>query len=195
MKIASPFIFLLLFFSMTATAQELHDSSARAKQYRDAMNKTKQGFLANTVHDTTLEVIETLARYDTLLKGELYDYYKFGLTHRKQAFEWNLLSSKITFWSVIVLVFAGILFAGIQFYISFMAKHLAINKKDSGKAGEQETLSFNSTPSIDELKTELEAGPGGIKVSSPVLGVIILVISLLFFYLYLAYVYPIHENF
>jgi len=40
---------------------------------------------------------------------------------------------------------------------------------------------------------QLELGQTGLKVSSPVLGVIILVISLAFFYLYLVYVYPIGE--
>jgi hypothetical protein len=39
----------------------------------------------------------------------------------------------------------------------------------------------------------LDLSTAGLKVSSPVLGVIILVISLAFFYLYLVYVYPISE--
>jgi hypothetical protein len=43
--------------------------------------------------------------------------------------------------------------------------------------------------------TELEISKSGVKVSSPILGVIILVISLAFFYLYLVYVYPIEEIF
>ena len=43
--------------------------------------------------------------------------------------------------------------------------------------------------------TSFSASATGISVSSPVLGVIILVISLAFFYLYLVYVYPISELF
>jgi hypothetical protein len=50
-------------------------------------------------------------------------------------------------------------------------------------------------PTEPESITEFEASAKGIKVSSPVLGVIILVISLAFFYLYLVYVYPISEIF
>jgi hypothetical protein len=42
---------------------------------------------------------------------------------------------------------------------------------------------------------ELELSTSGLKVSSPVLGVIILALSLAFFYLYLIYVYPIVEIF
>ncbi len=195
MKIACHLILFLFTFCMSATAQCLPDSAAQAKRYQDAIRLTKKDFTVTNVQDTTLKVIETLARYDTLLKGDLYDYYKFGLSHRKQAFEWNLLSSKITFWSVILLVFIGIVFAGIQFYIAMIRKHPATNKKDPGKNPEPEATAANQSPTIEQLNTAMEAGPGGIKVSSPVLGVIILVISLLFFYLYLAYVYPIHENF
>jgi hypothetical protein len=40
--------------------------------------------------------------------------------------------------------------------------------------------------------TEFSASPQGIKVASSTLGVIILVISMCFFYMYLAYVYPIN---
>jgi len=135
----------------------------------------KYGKLAHK--DSTLENIITLSKNDSLLQKELYDYYHFGLEHRKQTFTWNLTSSKITFWVVIILVFAGIAFAGFQFYIAM-----------------QERRTASKLPPMD-LGTQLEAGKDGIKVSSPVLGVIILVISLLFFYLYLAYVYPIKEIF
>jgi len=93
-------------------------------------------------------------------------------------FRWQALSSIIIFYSVLVLVFAGILFSGIQFYKSMK---FAGDKEKEGKT--------------NQALTEFEASASGIKVSSPVLGVIILVISLAFFYLYLVYVYPIQETF
>jgi hypothetical protein len=43
--------------------------------------------------------------------------------------------------------------------------------------------------------TSLELSTTGLKVSSPVLGVVILALSLGFFYLYLVYAYPIQEGF
>lgn len=88
--------------------------------------------------------------------------YQYG----QDVYRWQLLSAKIIFVVVITLVLVGIYFSGIQFHSSL------------GRRGTKE-------------KTEIEASTKGIKVSSPVLGVIILAISLLFFYLYLAYVYPI----
>lgn len=100
-----------------------------------------------------------------------YDYRTEGFDHRQRVFEWQLLSSRIIFVVVIALVGAGIYFSWLQFRADL---------KKTDKEG-------------DRSVSTLEASTTGIKVSSPVLGVVILVISLLFFYLYLQYVYPIEE--
>ncbi len=144
--------------------------------------KTDQSFQNKRSKDTTLQLIEQLAVYDTTLKKELYGYYTFGMQHRKKTFEWNLFSSMITFWVVIALVFAGISFAALQFYMYVKERQYMLRRKIEIK-------------NDDALNTALEANLSGIKISSPVLGVIILIISLLFFYLYLVYVYPIQETF
>jgi hypothetical protein len=83
---------------------------------------------------------------------------------------------RIIFTVVIVLVFAGIGFAAMQFYVG-------LKRSRTSDAGPRSDI------------TELEASLKGIRVSSPVLGVVILTLSLAFFYLYLAYVYPISEIF
>lgn len=98
-----------------------------------------------------------------------YDYRSEGFDHRRRVFAWQLLSSKIIFLLVVSLVGVGIYFSWLQFRQGF-------------KGG-----------SDADTRTTLEASPSGIKLSSPVLGVIILTLSLLFFYLYLVYVYPIEE--
>ena len=64
---------------------------------------------------------------------------------------------------VLTLVFAGLVFAALQF-----------------RRGMRTT-------------TEIEFSMSGVKVSSPVLGVVILAVSMAFFYLYARYVYPIQE--
>jgi hypothetical protein len=113
--------------------------------------------------------------------GAIREYYRYrqsGYEHRRRVFDWQLLSSKIIFWIVVLMVSAGIYFSGVQF-------HLALRAVRPPAAA-----SASAPPAFD---TSLEAGAGGIKVSSPVLGVIILVISFLFFYLYLVHVYPISE--
>ncbi|MDR8390597.1 hypothetical protein NC796_05570 [Aliifodinibius sp. S!AR15-10] len=118
----------------------------------------------------------TLAMY----QNAMYAYYEYrvsGFAHRKNVFAWQLFSTKLIFWSVLILVFSGIAFSGIQFYKSI-------------KLGPDE-----GAGPTGGTATEFEASAKGIKVTSPVLGVIILVISLAFFYLYLVYVYPISEIF
>lgn len=100
-----------------------------------------------------------------------YDHRTEGFDHRERVFEWQLLSSRIIFVVVISLVGAGIYFSWLQF------------RADLNQTGNEG----------DRAVSTLEASTSGIKVSSPVLGVLILVISLLFFYLYLQYVYPIEE--
>jgi len=75
---------------------------------------------------------------------------------------------------VILLVVVGIYFAWLQF-------RLALKELEKGRE--------------EKLTTDLTVSPKEIKISSPVLGIIILIISLLFFYLYLIYIYPITEIF
>lgn len=101
-----------------------------------------------------------------------FAYFTEGYQHRQRVFHWQLLSSKIIFIVVVMLVFSGVVFAAIQFYAGLKSK----------------------VQSGAEVTT-FEAGSSGLKVSSPVLGIIILVISLAFFYLYLVHIYPIEEIF
>jgi hypothetical protein len=117
----------------------------------------------------------TRERYAAALR-EYYNYRLVGYRHRQRVFEWQLFSSKVIFGTVLGLVAAGIYFAWVQFH--------------AGLARQATT----DAPPASEV-TEIEASPKGIKVSSPVLGVIILLISLAFFYLYLVFVYPIQEIF
>jgi hypothetical protein len=108
------------------------------------------------------------------LRQALTSYYQYrvsGYEHRQRVFAWQLLSSRIIFVLVIFLVLVGVYFSWLQFRLALRA----------APAGEP------------RQETTFEASASGLKVSSPVLGVIILAISLAFFYLYLVHVYPIAE--
>lgn len=116
---------------------------------------------------------KTIVEFDSLTKSKYLEAYQgylqnnmLNYQHSQNVFKWQLLSSKLIFITVIILVMAGIVFSGLQF------------KKGTS-----------------DNRTELEFSKDGVKVSSSILGVIILVISLAFFYLYLVYVYPIEEVF
>lgn len=113
----------------------------------------------------------TQQAYEDALRA-YYSYRKQGYDRRLQAFEWQAWSSKVIFVVVLLLVFVGIVFAALQFRAGLGG---------SGKPG--------------ELDTEFAVDLKGLRVRSPVLGVIVLTISLAFFYLYLVYVYPIFNVF
>jgi len=100
----------------------------------------------------------------------VYEDHIASFDYNRRVFEWQMTSTRVSFWVVIGLVGIGVLFAGIQFRRAMTAK---------GDA--------------QDLTTDLEISSKGIKMSSPVLGVIILGISLAFFYLYLRHVYPIEQ--
>lgn len=94
-----------------------------------------------------------------------------ALEHRERLFRWQLRANQTSFVVVLVVVFAGILFSGIQFAKSLRAR-----------PGEAEA-------SVHELSI----GAQGVSVKSSVIGLIVLTISLGFFYLYLVHVFPLEE--
>ena len=118
---------------------------------------------------------ETKSKYLAALRA-YYTYRTKGLEHRSKVFVWQLFSAKIIFGIVLMLVVAGIYFAGVQFHMGI--KQVQNEGGTSGLA-----------------TSEFSASLKGIKISSPVMGILILTISLAFFYLYLIYVYPIEDIF
>jgi len=143
------------------TKKDLQDSSFDDPMLPESPNALLADSLTNKKYQAALQ--------------EYYDYHIYGLKHRMKVFSWQLFSSKLIFVVVLILVFAGIYFAAVQFHVGI-------------KQAREKSEEYND-------RTELSASMEGIKVSSPVLGVIILVISLAFFYFYLVYVFPIEDIF
>jgi hypothetical protein len=133
---------------------------------------TPEQQVAGEILTTDKSTRKAYAQYLT----SVYKEKNVTLGHRRNLFQWQLLSTKIIFATVIFLVAAGICFAAIQFYVG-------LRRNPRGGSGESKDI------------TEIKASLQGIRVSSSVLGVIILTLSLLFFYLYIKYVYPINNEF
>lgn len=127
---------------------------------------------------------ETLKKYQQSLRA-YYDYRISGLEHRSRVFKWQLFSAKLIFAIVLILVGTGIYFAAVQFYAGLA----------QDKARRESVHADETRPAAPTTQTEISASLEGIKISSPILGVIILTLSLAFFYLYLVYVYPIEDKF
>lgn len=109
----------------------------------------------------------TVIALDLLYRAS-YEHRTRALDHRQAVFAWQHRSSQIIFAIVVAIVGVGLYFSWMQF--------TAANCR-------------GGAPGL----TEIEGSTTGFKVSSPVLGVVILLLSLAFFYLYLVHVYPIAE--
>jgi len=155
-------------------SSDLPSREERIKRLGSYGAKGGQDLALPEVPDSRDLAKETQERFQETLRA-YYDYRRSGYDHRRRVFEWQLVSSKIIFVVVLILVFAGIYFAAIQF-------HHGLRKRGTEKEEETDVTEF--VFSVKEFK-----------VRSPVLGVIVLTLSLGFFYLYLVYVYPIENVF
>ena len=108
-------------------------------------------------------------------------YTKFAYAYRMKLFEWQLSSSKIIFSVVVVIVLIGLYLSYLQFKLSEKQLLKPTDPKDTSTAKSQSA-------------TDLEINKDGIKIQSAVIGLIILVISIIFFFLYLKFVFPINGN-
>jgi hypothetical protein len=127
---------------------------------------------------------ETRAAYLAAVR-EYYAYREDGLRHRRRVFAWQLSSSRVIFVLVVLLVLSGVYFSGVQFHLTLRAWALTAEREAQGRPA--------GGPGADALGGEVDASLEGLKVRSPVLGVIILALSFLFFYLYIIHVHPIQE--
>lgn len=108
-------------------------------------------------------------------------YYKKGYLQRYEVIRFQNLSTKLILFVVISLVILGMFFAWYQFRIAMNAVKARIKSGD--------------TSSYSAEVQEISIGESGVVARSSYLGVIILIVSLAFFYLYLVFVYPIQEIF
>jgi hypothetical protein len=118
--------------------------------------------------------------------------------YQHDLYAWQQTSTIILFWVVVGLVSLGMVFAGVQFARAFRVGeagtvqrrgHATAVVAPGPPAHVQEVES--AADQLNDLAVHLDISAKGVQVSSSVLGVIILVISLAFLYLYLQIVYPI----
>jgi hypothetical protein len=175
-----------LFFAGGASAQEKQTAMDKATAAAAGGVRKQADEAAIAMPESPSEVVlaDPATRQQYLASMQrYYEYRANGYTYRSRVFEWQLLSSRLIFLIVVVLVGCGIYFAWIQFRSALLVSRRA---EAAGAAAA-------AVPS--PLATQLEVSAKGITLNSSVLGVIILGLSLAFFYLYLVYVYPIQNVF
>lgn len=107
----------------------------------------------------------TVQMYDSSLTS----FYKFKIIEFNRAnkvLKWQYTSGKIIFWVVLFIVMSGLILSGIQFY-------------------------YSSKSNFQQPYSEIKVGYSGIRLHTSVLGLLILIVSIAFFYLYLKHVYPV----
>ncbi|MEI8111883.1 MAG: hypothetical protein WCH59_12910 [Chitinophagia bacterium] len=102
------------------------------------------------------------------INESLASYYAWAFKNRQQVLLQQQKSSSIIFYMVLILVLSGLIFSGIQFYIAFTG----------------------SKKRVVMPETSFKASLSGVEISSSLLGILILTLSIVFFYLYLIKVYP-----
>ena len=105
---------------------------------------------------------------EAALRAE-FRYETTRLAHRSAVFAWQLYSSKLIFGLLTMIVLTGIGLTVWQF------RHIFSRRRAGG----------------EELNSELEITMEKIRVNSSVVGVVVLSLSLAFYFLYLRYVYPV----
>jgi hypothetical protein len=164
--------------------------------------------------------LDSLVLHDSATVAELLrterDLCRFrsaNYSYTMRVYEWQQLSSQIIFSLVVLLVLAGLYFSWLQFQDDLRHRDLVDRLRadlrrapasapagTAGTAGDARAAppgeGKDAGPAAqDEVPAQhhVKLGTSGIEVSSSVLGIVILVLSLGFFYLYLVYVYPITE--
>jgi hypothetical protein len=189
-------IFLSVFFSpLLMFAQSTKDTSVTAKSIKSKFDEFREtsstGFvekdtLVKQARELSLEQFKTALATEKLKQTELKEE-EFAIQHRQRSFSFQYSSSIVIFIVVIVIVLAGLLFSAWQF--NFTLRQIKAHEK---RASHSATANLQPQSNIEEsLKNQLELSTTGIKANSSVLGVIILALSIAFFYLYILYVYPI----
>lgn len=184
-------MFLTVFAASSAMAQGINpggigDGVEGFFNQQDEQEKAERMSLPDFVPDAYLDEESRAAMRSSLI--EYYRYHENGYKHRRQVFEWQLLSSRIIFGLVVLIVAIGLYFSWLQFMSSDVVKPRSDEKDSKDQKAEPEEKGKSDA-------TTFEFSLKHVKVTSPVLGVVILTISLAFFYLYLVYIFPIKEIF
>lgn len=153
----------------------------------DLLKKEITASQAQTTEKGQKALIEGGLTETTKMLQAREEYTVFAWKNRQDAFAWQSVSTKVIFVVVIIVVLAGL-------YMSWMQFNFAHNMplKVTTTSTEGPPIAATSTnPGIDV--NTIEVNTSGVKITSSVIGLIILTLSIVFFFLYLKFVYPIIE--
>ncbi len=131
--------------------------------------------------------LQATAAYD----AKYYDHQEWVLRYTRFVYYWHFLSTIIVFFLVVGIVIFGLRLSYLQFkkdmLLSRARRELSASASPPPAGTEEKQTPTTPQPVLQTIKLGLQ----GIEISSSVIGLLILALSLGFFYLYLEQVYPI----
>lgn len=209
-----------LIFIIFCIALFLLPSSSKAKNSTDhttnsapALNlqfdKFKETVDSNTTNDGgTSSNQKNISVQDSndKLSVDINSYNSWTFMDTEKTLEWQHIETKVIFCLVVLIVTLGLLLCILQFYMDYLSKYglTAAKAQPHDKThaidskAEPAPTTSDPHPEVEKhieqkQSTTINASKDGIQISSPVLGVVMLALSLAFFYLYLRNVYPVNE--
>jgi hypothetical protein len=105
---------------------------------------------------------------------------------------WQLVASWTLLAAMIILMGIGLWIALSQFYLSFRLATLLIDRHPAAKEGDAESATLAGLKEL--LYSNFEVSKGGLKLSSPIVGIIVLCLSMVFLWVFAKEIYPIVQK-
>lgn len=142
---------------------------------------------ADSADESRFDIVKRQAALDAKQRAWTQEF-------QQRTFEWHLLSTRIIFGLVIFIVGFGLFITYLQFrrdytdssYHQTHREVLEVKPADGDPAPIAVSVPSKSV-------TTMKLGPGGLELSSQIIGLAVLAFSLGFFYLYVKEVYPLNE--
>jgi hypothetical protein len=122
-------------------------------------------------------------------------FYRAASEHyanNNRVYVWQLVASWTLLAAMIILMSIGLWIAISQFYLSFRLATLLLNKHPATKEGDAEPATLSGLKEL--LYSNFEVSKGGLKLSSPIVGIIVLCLSMVFLWVFAREIYPIVQR-
>ena len=118
-------------------------------------------------------------------------YVHWQRDYARRGWEWHLFSTQLLFSIVMGIVAFGLWITYLQFRRDYTGRRA--RAKAGAPKSEGDPAPAPPPPHNDERTSTLKIGPAGLELTSQVVGLLVLAMSLAFFYFYVKEVYPMRE--
>jgi hypothetical protein len=157
------------------------DFKATAAKYA-ASTSASPGAGASSIGESLVEVGSVLVVKD---QEDYARYVQWQRDYARRGWEWHLFSTEFLFAMVMAIVAFGLWLTHKQFQRDYLPRRVAPAPAD----GSQPAPATADGPAPSTFKL----GPAGLELTSQVVGLLVLAISVAFFYFYVKEVYPMRE--